>query len=87
MRLTARLREAVTSQAPGSEGALPRPALRGDRAAQRSQDTSKPVAEDLLEERYQYFALGRTSTAPPRRADGIREARSIAASRSSASRR
>ena len=41
-------------------------------------------AEDLLEDRYCSFS-GRTSTAPPRRADGIREARAIAASRSSAS--
>jgi hypothetical protein len=36
--------------------------------------------------RYQYVSTGRTSTAPPRRAAGMREATSIAASRSSASR-
>ena len=38
----------------------------------------------LLEDRY-HSTMGRTSIAPPRRAAGIREASSIAASRSSAS--
>jgi len=45
---------------------------------------SKLIAEDLLEDRY-HSTTGRTSTAPPMRAAGIREASSIAASRSSAS--
>jgi hypothetical protein len=44
------------------------------------------VAEDLLEDRYR-STIGRTSIAPPWRAAGIREASSIAASRSSASNR
>ena len=42
------------------------------------------VAEDLLEDRYDSFS-GRTSTAPPSRAAGIRDASSMAVSRSSAS--
>ena len=80
--------------------AVARPALRGDRerllrgflgevevaeeADQGSEDASPLVAEDLLEDRY-HSTIGRTSTAPPRRAAGIRAASSIAASRSSAS--
>jgi Protein of unknown function (DUF664) len=53
---------------------------------QRSTAIAKAsCAEDLLEGRYQYRSAGRTSIAPPRRAAGIREASSIAASRSSAS--
>src|SRR6266550_2138401 len=76
------------------------PALRGDRecllrgflgevevaeeADERSENTSPLVAEDLVEDRY-HSTIGRTSTAPPRRAAGIREANSIAASRSPAS--
>ena len=81
---------------------VPRPALRGDRerllrgflgevevaeeADQRGQDTAPLVAEDLLENRYR-STIGRTSMAPPRRAAGIRAASSIAASRSSASKK
>ncbi len=77
-----------------------RPALGGDRegllcgllgevevaeeADQRSEDTSPVLAEGLFEDRY-HSTSGRTSMAPPRRAAGIREASSIAASRSSAS--
>jgi len=81
---------------------VPRPALGGDRegllrgllgevevaeeADQGREDVPPLVAEDLLEDRY-HSTIGRTSTAPPRRAAGIREASSIAASRSSASNR
>ena len=80
---------------------VPRPALNGDRegllcgvlgdfdlaeeADQRSEHPARLLADDLLEGRYQYRSAGRTSIAPPRRAAGIREASSIAASRSSAS--
>ena len=82
--------------------AVARPALRGDRerllrgflgevevaeeADQGSEDASPLVAEDLLEGRY-HSTIGRTSIAPPRRAAGIRAASSIAASRSSASKK
>jgi hypothetical protein len=48
------------------------------------EDAAPLVAEDLLEDRY-HSTIGRTSTAPPRRAAGIRAASSIAASRLSAS--
>ena len=99
----ARLRAVVTSQAPGLVGdAVARPALGGDRegllrgflgevevaeeADQRSEDASPLVAEGLLEDRY-HSTIGRTSIAPPMRAAGIREASSIAASRSSASKK
>jgi hypothetical protein len=77
-----------------------RPALGGDRERllggflgevevaeepdQAGEDTAPLVAEDLVEDGYR-STIGRTSTAPPRRAAGIREANSIAASRSSAS--
>ena len=77
-----------------------RPALGGDRerllggflgelevaeeADQAGEDAAPLVAEDLLEDRY-HSTTGRTSTAPPRRAAGMRAASSIAASRSSAS--
>ena len=82
--------------------AVPRPALRRDRerllrgflgevevaeeADQRGEDAAPLVAEDLLEQRY-LSTNGRTSTAPPIRAAGIRAAISSAASRSSASTR
>jgi hypothetical protein len=49
-------------------------------------DATPVVAKDLVEDRYR-STTGRTSTAPPMRAAGIREASSIAASRSSASNR
>jgi hypothetical protein len=78
-----------------------RPALGGDRegllrgflgevevaeeADERSEDAAPLLAEGLLEDRQRSATIGRTSTAPPRRAAGIREASSIAASRSSAS--
>jgi hypothetical protein len=81
---------------------IARPALRGDRegflrgflgevevaeeADQGSEDASPLLAEDLLEDRY-HSTSGRTSTAPPMRAAGMREASSIAASRSSASKK
>jgi hypothetical protein len=80
---------------------VPRPALNGDRegllcgflrevevaeeADQRSEHPAPLLTEGLLEGRYQYRSAGRTSIAPPTRAAGIREASSIAASRSSAS--
>ena len=103
MRSIARLRAVVTSQAPRvGGGAVARPALRRDRerllrgflgevevaeeADQGGEDASPLVAEDLLEDRY-HSTTGRTSIAPPMRAAGIRAASSIAASRSSASKR
>lgn len=49
-------------------------------ASQESDSSSR------ADDGYQYFATGRTSIAPPRRAPGIREAIVIAASRLSASR-
>ena len=55
-----------------------------EEADQCSQDTTPVVAEGLLEDRY-CSTSGRTSIAPPNRAAGIRDARAIAASRSSAS--
>ena len=77
-----------------------RPALGGDRerllggflgevevaeeADQAGEDAAPLVAEGLLEDRY-HSTTGRTSIAPPMRAAGIRDASSIAASRSSAS--
>jgi hypothetical protein len=53
-------------------------------ADQSCDDAAPLVTEDLLEDRYPFFN-GRISTAPPSRAAGIRDASSIAASRSSAS--
>ena len=50
------------------------------------QDAAPLVAEDLFQRRY-HSTIGRTSTAPPSRAAGMRAASSIAASRSSASNR
>ena len=80
--------------------AVARPAPRGDRecllrgflgevevaeeADHGGEDASPLVAEDSLEDRYPSFS-GRISIAPPSRAAGIRDASSIAASRSSAS--
>ena len=77
-----------------------RPALGGDRerllggflgevevaeeADQAGEDAAPLLTEDLLEDGY-HSAIGRTSTAPPMRAAGMRDASSIAASRSSAS--
>ena len=101
MRSIARLRAVVSSQARGLAGRpVARPALGGDRerllggllgevevaeeADQAGEDASPLVAEGLLEARY-HSTTGRTSIAPPMRAAGIREASSIAASRSSAS--
>ena len=103
MRSMARLRAVVISQAPGLVGhAVARPALGGDRerllrgflgevevaeeADQGGEDAAPLVAEGLLEDRY-HSTIGRTSIAPPRRAAGIRAASSIAASRSSASKK
>jgi hypothetical protein len=57
-----------------------------EEADQGGEDASPFVAEDLVEDRYR-STIGRTSTAPPMRAAGIREASSIAASRSSASKK
>src|ERR687898_2258846 len=55
-----------------------------EEADQTGEDTAPLFAEDPVE--YGYCSLsGRTSTAPPMRAAGIRDASSIAASRSSAS--
>ena len=83
-------------------GSVSWPALRGDRegllcgflgqvevaeeADQCSEDASPLIAEGLLEDRYRSTS-GRTSIAPPMLAAGIREATSIAASRSSASKK
>jgi hypothetical protein len=80
--------------------AVARPALGGDRerllggflgeievaeeADQAGEDAAPLVAEDLVEDRYPALS-GRTSTAPPRRAAGMRAASAMAASRSSAS--
>ena len=82
--------------------ALARPALRGDgegvlrgllgeveiaeEANQRSENAAPLVAEGALEVRY-HSAIGRTSIAPPMLAAGMRDATSIAASRSSASKK
>jgi hypothetical protein len=82
--------------------AVARPALGGNRerllggllgeievaeeADQAGEDAAPLVAEDLLEQRYR-STRGRTSTAPPIRAAGIRAAISSAASRSSTSSR
>jgi hypothetical protein len=55
-----------------------------EEADQGREDAAPLVPEDLLEASY-HSATGRTSTAPPIRAAGIREASSIAASRWSAS--
>jgi hypothetical protein len=55
-------------------------------ADQAGEDSAPLVAEDLLEDRY-CVTTGRTSTAPPMRAAGMRDASSIAASRSPASNR
>ena len=79
-----------------------RPPLRGDRERllrgllgevevaeepdQDGQDTAPLFAEDLLENRYR-STIGRISTAPPMLAAGMRAAISIAASRSSASKK
>jgi hypothetical protein len=57
-----------------------------EEADQRCEDAAPLVAEDLLEDGYCSLS-GRTSTAPPRRAAGMRAASSIAASRSSASKK
>jgi hypothetical protein len=80
--------------------AVGRPALRSDRerllrgflgevevaeeADQRGKDAAPLVLEDLIDQR---STTGRTSTAPPMLAAGTRAASSIAASRSSASRK
>ena len=80
--------------------AFPGPALGGDRerllggflgevevaeeADQGGEDAAPLVAEGLLEDRYDSLS-GRISIPPPRRAAGIRDASSIAASTSSAS--
>ena len=55
-----------------------------EEADQGGEDASPLVAEDLLEH---YSASGRTSIAPPIEAAGMRDASSIAASRSSASKK
>ena len=57
-----------------------------EEADQRSEDAAPLVPEDGVE-LAQRSTTGRTSTAPPRRAAGMRDATSIAASRSSASNR
>ena len=99
----ARLRAVVTSQAPGLVGhAVARPArgrdrerlLRGllgeveiaEEADQAGEDASPLVAEGLLEDRH-HSTIGRTSIAPPMRAAGTCAASSMAASRSSASKK
>ena len=83
--------------------AVARPALRRDRegllrgvlgelevaeeADQRGEDATPLVAEDPLEVGRYHSTSGRTSIAPPMLAAGIRAASSIAASRSSASKK
>jgi hypothetical protein len=57
-----------------------------EEADQAGEDAAPLVAEDLLEDRY-CSRTGRTSTAPPMLAAGMRDASSIAASRSSASKK
>ena len=57
-----------------------------EEADQACEDTAPLVAEDPVEDGYCSLS-GRTSTAPPMRAAGIRDASSIAASRSSASKK
>jgi hypothetical protein len=57
-----------------------------EEADQRREDAAPLVAEDLLEDRYPSLT-GRISIAPPIRAAGMCDASSIAASRSSASRK
>jgi hypothetical protein len=101
MRSIAQWRAVVTSQARGFVGvpsrgqraaAIAKASWAASSArskvaeeADQSCDDSAPlVAADLLEDRYPFFN-GRISTAPPSRAAGIRDASSIAASRSSAS--
>ena len=101
MRLIARLRAVVTSQAAWVGGdAVTNPAFGRDgerllsrflgevevaeEADWRGEDVAPLLAEDLFENAY-HCMIGRTSTAPPRRAAGIRAASSMALSRSSAS--
>ena len=101
MRSIARLRAVTISHAAGVRGRpVARPAFGGDRerllggllgevevaeeADQGGEHAPPLLAEDLLDQR---ATSGRTSTAPPSRAAGIRAANSIAASRSSASSR
>src|SRR5215207_6651011 len=57
-----------------------------EEADQVGEDAAPLVAEDPFEDCYR-STTGRTSTAPPRRAAGMRDASSMAASRSSASNR
>ena len=57
-----------------------------EEADQAGKDTAPFFAEDPVEDGYCSLS-GRTSTAPPMRAAGIRDASSIAASRSSASKK
>ena|SRR5215211_5545250 len=99
-RSVARRRQEPGARVGGSS--VPRPALRGDRegllrgflgevevaeeADHRSENASPLIAEGLLENLYR-STIGRTSMAPPMRAAGIRAASSIAASRSSASKK
>ena len=52
--------------------------------AARASESGELLIAPRLEDRYPSFS-GRTSTAPPKRAAGIRDASSTAASRSSAS--
>src|ERR671918_2243810 len=56
-------------------------------ADERREDAAPLVAEDLVDQRAYRSTIGRTSTAPPMRAAGIRAARASAASRLSASSR
>ena len=100
MRSIARLRAVVTSHARGLAGGpsrgqrsaaianaswvgLLREVEVAEEADQRCEHAAPLVAKDLVE--LYHSATGRTSTAPPIRAAGTREASSIAASRSSAS--
>ena len=84
-------RDPVARPALGGDGERVLRGLLGDvevaeEADERRQDVAPVGAEGLLEDRYR-SAIGRTSIAPPMRAAGKRPASSIAASRSSASKK
>src|SRR5918999_5288612 len=56
-------------------------------ADERREDAAPLIVEDLVEQRAYRSTIGRTSTAPPIRAAGMRAARAVASSRLSASSR
>ena len=103
IRSIARLRAVVTSHAPGLAGSPSRgqrsAAIANASCAAssaRSKSPRKPIRAARTRPHWSrktcsrigyHSTIGRTSTAPPRRAAGIRAASSIAASRSSASKK